>query len=755
MPIIFHNQSNFTSGEIGPLLSARADFKGFEAGAAKLRNVLVIPQGGVKRRFGTQFIDEYTGIKEKVTSKDDLKFVVLEFNVSPRYLLVFTPQLITIYLIDDANVTTKIFTLLTLYNKSEIKDLNFTQDTNVLVIMHENHQPALLRRIKSTLVNGVDIGWNADTNTPPLASGVGTADEAYFVNTAGATVLDGHTDWLVDEWAFFRISLNMWEKLQPLPPNAPWELVNANFKYFPTFDFKGGYDDVSFRPDKLGGDGARIDIVIITTPGYRFSPNLVGGIFTGNGGTMRITGVIAKPNSPPDPPNPPDTAITGDIIQPFTGDGKLSPDIKDIDGKTVLITEPAFGSSRGWPKTGAFFQDRLWFGGSKSLPHAVFASQINDFFDFDDTAGVATDAIFILIGSRKSNIIQQIVASQSLVVFASDGEFSTQLILESGITPQNISMLPQSKVGAANVEPAVIDNQIIFVNRGGRIISNMVYNATSGAYRANPISFISSQLIDNPTSSSVFKGHTADDSTYLFLVNEGTPGTEIEGSIAAFQTLRSQEIAAWSLLTTNGKFLQTTSASDITFFFTERNGKFLIEKLDFGLFLDGAIVQTYSPPTNIIQNLDYLDNHLVRVFGDGIILDGPENGLWRVVGNVISLPPKKLVTDVIVGLDFKTLIETMPINVDTPLGPTLYLPKTIIRVFIDFFESLGIEVDGFPLPNLTFSIDNFVSKPPVPRSGVEELKINTGYTKDRQIVKITQSLPFPMTIRAIGLEVSI
>ena len=68
---------------------------------------------------------------------------------------------------------------------SEIKDLKFTQDANVLIIMHENHQTALLRRIKSANI----AGWNADTNIPVLASGVGTAEEAYFVNTAGLSRL--------------------------------------------------------------------------------------------------------------------------------------------------------------------------------------------------------------------------------------------------------------------------------------------------------------------------------------------------------------------------------------------------------------------------------------------------------------------------------------------------------------------------------------------------------------------------------------
>lgn len=746
MPIIFHLQANFTSGELSPTLIARSGFTGYERGAAKLRNVLVIPQGGLKRRFGTSKVFEVP----QITTKDEFNFKVLEFKAEAKYLMVFTPEVITVFL--QGNTTIEVFNLTSPYLASEIKDLKFTQDASVLVVMHENHQTALLRRIALTPpVGGNPPGWNAATNTPTLASGVGAPEEAYFVNTAGVTVLNGNTDWEVGEWAFF--TFGIWNKLKPLPPNEPWELVDATYKYFPTFDFKGGYEDTRFRPNQLGaGPDGRIDIENITPTGYRFPESLVGGIFTGNGGTLRIQAVGTKPNKPPDPPNPPQTAIFGDIIQPFSGDGKLTPDIIEMDGKTVLITEPSFSDALGWPKSGTFFQRRLWFGGCKALPSGVFASQITDFFDFDDTAGVATDAIFDFIASDKANIVRYVIGAKSLVVFTTDGEFSTQIILEDGITPQNISLLPQSQEGSSDVQPVVMDNQIIFVDRGAQIIRNMVYDSQAGSYVTNNISFLSSELIDKPVSSALFKGNTSDDSVYLFLVNEGTPGTDTEGSIAAFQTLQSQSIAAWTLLTTQGKFLKTTSASDTAFFFTERDGKFLIEELDFNLLLDASFVKTFATPTNLIEGLDYLNNQLVRVIADGVILTGPTDGLFRVTGGALLLDEE--VTDIIVGLDFTPLIETLPININTQVGPNLYLPKTIIRVFVDFFESLGIEVNGIPLPNLTFSETNFIT-PPLPRSGFEQLKIDTGYEKDNQVVRITQSLPFPMTIRAIGLEVSI
>ena len=45
--------------------------------------------------------------------------------------------------------------------------------------------------------------WNANTNTPTLASGTGVTGEFYIVSVAGTTNLDGITDWQVGDWAIF------------------------------------------------------------------------------------------------------------------------------------------------------------------------------------------------------------------------------------------------------------------------------------------------------------------------------------------------------------------------------------------------------------------------------------------------------------------------------------------------------------------------------------------------------------------------
>lgn len=54
--------------------------------------------------------------------------------------------------------------------------------------------------------------WNANTNVPALASGVGTKGDYYVVSTAGTTNLDGITSWNVGDWAVFNGSV--WQRLE-------------------------------------------------------------------------------------------------------------------------------------------------------------------------------------------------------------------------------------------------------------------------------------------------------------------------------------------------------------------------------------------------------------------------------------------------------------------------------------------------------------------------------------------------------------
>ena len=83
-------QTNFTSGELDPLLRARVDLKStYNNALEKAQNVVCQPQGGITRRPGTKYL-----LSLPNTSTDSAgngsRLVPFEFSTSDSYMLCFT-----------------------------------------------------------------------------------------------------------------------------------------------------------------------------------------------------------------------------------------------------------------------------------------------------------------------------------------------------------------------------------------------------------------------------------------------------------------------------------------------------------------------------------------------------------------------------------------------------------------------------------------------------------------------------------------
>lgn len=81
-------KSNFTSGELSPTLKVREDIQQYADGCAKLRNMLIYPQGGVKRRPGLEF-------QEEIKRKRFKTFTLSESNTGSVGITGATPDLHT------------------------------------------------------------------------------------------------------------------------------------------------------------------------------------------------------------------------------------------------------------------------------------------------------------------------------------------------------------------------------------------------------------------------------------------------------------------------------------------------------------------------------------------------------------------------------------------------------------------------------------------------------------------------------------
>lgn len=175
MTTVIHKQANFTKGTIDPRLLARTDVDIFEKGARKLENVVVLPQGGVQRRFGTEYIAELA----IATAASEARIAILEYEDETIYVLIFENLSLKIYY-QDALVAT----LVSPYTAAQLPDIEWTQSINQLYTFHPDVAPYALIRTAAhatwtfgaiNIINfptyDFDRNYDADIFTPSATTG--------------------------------------------------------------------------------------------------------------------------------------------------------------------------------------------------------------------------------------------------------------------------------------------------------------------------------------------------------------------------------------------------------------------------------------------------------------------------------------------------------------------------------------------------------------------------------------------------------
>jgi hypothetical protein len=626
--------NNFTAGELSPLLNARVGFAGFNKGAQELRNVLVLAQGGVTKRFGTDFSFNLGPVSALHT-----RIFILEFNEVQYFLLVFRALEIKIYEGDTLKQT-----IVTPYKQDDISGLDMAQDFNDLAIVHPDYPPYVL---------------------------------------------------------------------SPNSDSTHWTFNLRTFKNSPTYDFNKNYDNVTFTPSAITGN----NINITTSVPFWVSTH-AGGVFEGNFGTARIVSITST------------TVAVADVLQDFK-------DTNSILGKNAYMGEPIFSAERGYAKTVTFYQGRQAYGGSKSLPFGVFLSDTFDAYNFDDTGVTPSNAITLLLGSDKANIIKYISTERNLFLMTSDAEFSTPPFTDKPASPTDTYFIKQSDHGIANVKPVMIDDKLIYIDRGGKIARALVYDVQRAGYSGINVSVLSPHLIRNPVDADIFENTSINDAVYMLLVNG-------DGTLAIFQMIEDQKINAWTLTTTDGNFKQVAANSNVVYFLVERNGDLYVERLTFDHQTDSTVEFTFGSPQITITGLEHLEGYTIEIIGDGFV-QTPK----RVSGGKVVLD--SAVTTFIGGIQIESKIVPMPAQYMTPMGNNLYQKKRIRTIWIDYYESLGIKINGKVIPNLRFGVDSF-GDPLQPMTGIYEYTNMKGWTNN-EVVEITHTDPLPFTILGINFGV--
>jgi hypothetical protein len=165
MPRFVDIQTNFSSGELDPLLRSRIDLAQYNNALAKATNVIIQPQGGIRRRPGLRYIAELPS-----SAADGVRLVPFEFNVDDSYMLCFVHQRMYVFKdgVQIANINGSGNPYLTTsITSAMLAELNWTQSADTMFVVHPDLAPVKLVR------GGTDATWTitsvAFSNIPKYA----------------------------------------------------------------------------------------------------------------------------------------------------------------------------------------------------------------------------------------------------------------------------------------------------------------------------------------------------------------------------------------------------------------------------------------------------------------------------------------------------------------------------------------------------------------------------------------------------------
>jgi hypothetical protein len=155
-------QTNFSTGELDPLLRARVDIPQYENALAKATNVVIQPQGGMRRRPGAKHIIELPNSSTPSVA-NGVRLISFEFSVDDSYMLCFVAG--RMYVIRNGSVITNIngsgndYLAVASITGAMLSSMCWTQSADTLIIVHPDLQPIKIVR------GANNASWTASTIT--------------------------------------------------------------------------------------------------------------------------------------------------------------------------------------------------------------------------------------------------------------------------------------------------------------------------------------------------------------------------------------------------------------------------------------------------------------------------------------------------------------------------------------------------------------------------------------------------------------
>jgi hypothetical protein len=157
-------QTNFSTGELDPLLRARVDLAAYANALEEATNVVCQPQGGIRRRPGTKYIASLPNSSTE-SAGNGTRLVEFEFSTSDSYMLCFTHN--RMYVFKNKNQITNINGSGNPYldtsslglTGTRLANIVWTQSADTLIVVHPDINPIKIVR------GGTDATWTGSAIT--------------------------------------------------------------------------------------------------------------------------------------------------------------------------------------------------------------------------------------------------------------------------------------------------------------------------------------------------------------------------------------------------------------------------------------------------------------------------------------------------------------------------------------------------------------------------------------------------------------
>ncbi len=426
----------------------------------------------------------------------------------------------------------------------------------------------------------------------------------------------------------------------------------------------------------------------------------------------------------------------------------------DVSITPPEINDPFLGAGN-YPAAVSYFEQRRCFGGTLNAPQTLWMTRSGTESNLNYSIPTRDDdSIQFRVAAREANTIRHIVPLQELVLLTSSAEWRVTSVNTDAITPTSLSVKPQSYIGANNVQPVIVNNNLIFAAARGGHVRELGYSVQSGGYMTGDLSVRAPHLFDNLDIQDMAFAKAPQQ--IIWMVSSS-------GKLLGLTYVPEHNVGSWHQHDTEGLFESCTVVSegseDVLYVVVKRTiggaTKRYVERMASRQFIaaaDAFFVDsglTYSgTPVTTLSGLGHLEGKTVNILADGAV--HPQR---VVTGGAISLDVEA--SKVHVGLPITADLQSLPLAFEAE-GYGQGRVKNVNQVWLRVYRSSGIFVG----PNANELVEakqrttEPYGSPPALKS--EEIQVMVTPTwADSGSVYVRQSDPLPLTIVSMSLEVAV